>query len=192
VTEIRTIAGVLDALRKRRGLTVPQLAADAGMPYRTLVKYLRGERRMEGGTATSLFLRLGWHETTVRRVASLVHSSIGFTDADMEELDKDRMSGQPLNPSGQEPDLSRTFRELAHQIEHEAHVMGASIEDMDYIRASLANPEVMENLLEDEGIGRPLTEKEQQEEMDDLRDELLAWLKRRIERRGKRRESTDE
>lgn len=110
-----------------------------------------------------------------------------YGDVDLAHDESDE-TGAEIDAVGElPPPLTKAFRALAHEVEREAHQLGASIEDMDYIRASLADPETMVSLLADTELDRPLTDVEQREELEALKDELLAWVKRRVELRVKRK-----
>lgn len=171
---------------RREGLTAPALAERSGLKVRTLNSYLQGERGLSTKTALPLFRAVGWDERTFQQAAVQVELPSGFALPDFQYNTPDG-TVVALELKSSRPSLPRAFRDTAHEIEREAHRLGASVEDMDYVRASLADPDTMVNLLEDPELDRPLTEYEQREELEALKDELLAWVKRRIELRDKRR-----
>lgn len=181
-----SLGDLLKELVRREGLTAAALAERSGLKLRTVNSYLQGERGLSPKTALPLFRAVGWDEALFQKAAVQVELPSGFALPDFSTRLEDG-SMVYLEAKSSRPTLPRAFRDMAHEVEREAHRLGASVEDMDYVRASLADPETMVSLLEDPDLHRPLTEEEQHEELEALKDELLAWVKRRIQLREKRR-----
>jgi transcriptional regulator with XRE-family HTH domain len=188
-----SLGELLKDLARREGLTAAALAERSGMKVRTVNSYLQGERGLPAKTALPLFRAVGWDEETFRKVAVQIALPGGLTVVERPGQSVDFIARLEdgamalVEAKSSRPALPRAFRDMAHEIEREAHRLGASVEDMDYVRASLTDPDTMVSLLEDPDLNRPLTEEEQHEELEALKDELLAWVKRRIQLREKRR-----
>jgi transcriptional regulator with XRE-family HTH domain len=70
VSAFTSLGPFFDAARRFRQLTVPQLSERAGIPYSTLVKYLRGERTVPNRLVMRVFDALEWDKEEAQRIVA--------------------------------------------------------------------------------------------------------------------------